>query len=141
MGSLPLSIGFNATGSLPLSIGFNATGSLPFQLASMPRVHCHFQLASMPQVPYLSFGLMPRVDCHFQLPSLPYLGYIACPIGIPRSPHASRRPNAFAAPKFALVAPHLPLWQRICLNGTPHALWYFICLTAPQCLSQHPNLP
>ncbi len=48
-------------GSLPLSIGFNATGSLPFQLASMPRVHCR------------SFGLMPRVHCHFQLASMPWV--------------------------------------------------------------------
>jgi hypothetical protein len=50
------------------------------------------------------------------------------------TPHASRHPNAFSVPKFALVVPHLPLWQHICLMAPhmPHG--------APM-PSRHPNLP
>ncbi len=46
-----------------------------------------------------------------------------CPITAifirPYSRTPSRRPNAFLGSKFALVAPHLPLWHHICLM-VPH---------------------
>ncbi len=129
---IAVSIGFNAMGSLPLSIGFNATGSLPFiWLNTTGSLPLSIGFIALSWVHCLSHRDTPAPQC--------LLGTQICLSGAPSAfmathlpygaPHASRRPNAFLAPKFALVAPHLPLWQHICLiaphmpHGAPMPSW------------------